>query len=139
MLRKYIYFVRYTNSPLEDLEVGFSCNGGCLVKEFNKAVSCQKNFGVVSTPKYDKYKKLWCYDPEIGLTGFGFDNEVEYEFAMRRMYDIICEESMGLFKSDDYDYHAGLNYEDVFRNGIFLGFINVDMSYEDIVKKYNIK
>jgi hypothetical protein len=139
VLRKTIYFIRHMDHPLEDLERGFSCQAGCWTKNFKDAIEWQEKNGAIAKPKFDKHSKLWCYDPEIGLSSFGFDNEDDFKQAMRRMEGYAYDEKIALFTSDDYDYHAGLDDEDVFRRGTFLGFINFDTKFDEIIDKYKIK
>ena len=87
----------------------------------------------MSEPKYDEYSNRWCADPELGLSSFYFDDEESFKKAMTRMEQYAFDDKIALFTSNDYDIGAGLDGEDVFRNGELIKYINWNTSYYEAI------
>lgn len=125
-----MFFIRNTSAPEADLKRNFSCYE--WRSTYEEAVEYQKRNSALCEPKYDDYSKRWCADPEIGLSSFGFKNENGFTNAMVRMKGYAYDDKIALFLSDDYDLDAGLDSEDVFRDGRFLGYITWDTTFTEL-------
>ena len=120
-----IFFIRDTQSPKEDAERNFSCYAGAWVDLEQEALSRQNERPgqFLQKPKQDPETRKWCYDPELGLSGYAVKDEKEFNEA----YAILGEYGavkVALFISGDYDLGAGADGEDIFRDAKFIKYIS---------------
>jgi hypothetical protein len=71
------FFIRVTKDPQGDLERGFSCQAGCWTDNLEDALEWQEREGALVKPQQDPKTKGWCYDPELGISSFGFNIKKE--------------------------------------------------------------
>jgi hypothetical protein len=116
-----MFFLRQTKHPEEDIIRNFSCH--VWKTSLDEAKDFQKREGALTAPKQDPKTKLWCADPELGLSGFAF-KKVPSKDLMKKMEQYALDVSeIAVFESTDYDLKSGLDSEDVFRNAKFLGWL----------------
>lgn len=141
------FFLRVTKTPELDLKRNFSCHAGYWTDDYEWAINWQKRHGAIDKPKQDPQTKSWCYDPEAGISSFGFNNEEDYKFYSNRIKDYIHgnDDELYVFKSGDYNLGSGLDGEDVFRNGKLVGKIDFEIlggdnyDYSTDYEHYGIK
>ena len=133
---KLLYFFRNTNTPHKDIERNFSGYAGTWVKSEEEALYMQtlNPGGYLSKPKQDPHTKLWCWDPELGLSGFSFYDERTFNIAKLQIKKYITLNEIAVFSSSDYDLDAGADGEDAFRNANFLFYFDIDKSYDEFIK-----
>jgi hypothetical protein len=129
-LKPEMFFIRNTSVPEADLKRNFSCHVWKNTEQ--EAIEYQKVNGALSEPKYDEYSNRWCADPELGLSSFAFNDEKSFKEAMIKMEQYAYDDKIALFTSNDYDLDAGLDSEDVFRNGKFIKYINWNTTFNEI-------
>jgi hypothetical protein len=143
------YFLRQTSDPQKDLDRGFSCQAGCWVDSYEDAVKWQEVNGSLIKPQQDPITKGWCYDPELGLSSYGFNNKDTFDRAIYNISEYVHGSSVNggygvyVFKSKNFNLNAGLDGEDVFRDGELVcqlpyvigdDVIEPGMSFDDITK-----
>jgi hypothetical protein len=129
-----LFFIRNTSSPDADLKRGWSCHEWVDSEEV--ALQYQDKYGALASPCYDEFSGRWCADPELGLSSFAFHDEASYIQAMGKMEEYAGhDDKIALFVSSDYSLEAGLDSEDVFRNGVYLGYITWETSFAEIFDK----
>lgn len=122
-----LFFLRNTTDPERDLGRGFSCH----VDGWRKTP--EHNPSALRKPLQDPDTKLWCVDPELGLSSFACWDEPSFARAMKEIEIYAVEPEIAVFRSMDYDLHAGADGEDVFRDGEFVGFIEWGSSWTDLL------
>ena len=128
-----LYFLRDTSSPNEDLIRNFSCNVNAWLDNEQEAIDYQRIHGGLDTPKQDPKTKLWCADPELGLSSFSFYDETSFNEALKNIEPYInYKNKIAVFVSDEYELGAGLDGEDTFKNGKFLGYIIEPYTWENV-------
>lgn len=130
-----LYFLRATTDPRRDLDRGFACVGDHWFDSFEEALDWQDSQGSMffqSPPREDPHTRKWCGDPELGLSGKAFRNITEFKQVLRK---VTPEGSrLGVFSSTTYDLHTGLDGNDVFRPGEFVGWIRPERAMEDLFR-----
>ena len=124
---RHIYFLRNTMDPERDLERGFSSH----IDGWRKTP--EQNPSAIRKPVQDPHTKLWCVDPELGLSSFACWDESSFEKAMMHIEPYAVEDKIAVFQSINYDLGAGADGEDVFRDGEFLGWIEWGSKWEDLL------
>lgn len=138
-----LFFLRDTKNPEEDVIRNFSCVVGSWVGSKKEAIDIQQNEmggGVLNRPKQDPFTKLWCYDPEVGLSGYAIIDEDKYENDISLFFSIhglTEEDELALFSSGDYDLGSGSDGEDCFRNATYHTRVSVDLSFDEIKEIIN--
>lgn len=128
-----LYFLRDTENPNEDLIRNFSCNTNAWFTDEQDAIDYQIIHGTLDIPKQDPKTKLWCADPELGLSSFSFYDEVSFNKALENIESYVnSTNKIAVFISDEYDLNSGLDGEDTFKNGKFLGYIKEPYTWENV-------
>ncbi|GIV44005.1 MAG: hypothetical protein KatS3mg035_1128 [Bacteroidia bacterium] len=135
-IKQEMYFIRNTSAPEADLKRNFSCHVWKQTEQ--EAIEYQKAHGALTKPKYDEYSNRWCADPELGLSSFAFNDEKSFKEAMVKIEQYAYDDKIALFISNDYDLDAGLDGEDVFRNGRFIKYINWNTTFNEITSAQGI-
>lgn len=131
------YFVRATVDPKTDLRRNFSCVNNAFVDrqdEITDAIGDIYPDGSdhLRPPRQDPVTGGWCWEPEAGLSSFAVQDAVSFQQAMRAVRGYASHlGQVGVFASSDFDLGAGSDGEDVFRDGRFVGWLDLDASYDE--------
>jgi len=125
--KKIMYFMRDTDNPQQDLARGWSCHVNSWMQEQEDAKQWQSKNGALREPLQDPITKLWCADPELGLSAWAFHDQLTFDKALKSVD--LYSGSVAIFQSNDFTLNAGAISEDMFRNGTFLFYINHDCSW----------
>lgn len=137
--KRRIFFVRGTLDPHADLIRNFSCVYNAWVDdedEIEAAISdtYPDDRSHLLPPRQDPNTGEWCWEPEGGLSSFSFSDEETFKEAMRKVTEYARHlGEVAVFSSEDYDLNAGADGEDLFRNGVFVGWLPLDASYSDFL------
>jgi len=129
---EYKIFFRDTENPIADLERGLSCNFAELeyTDDYKEAIELNKKYTTWGIkPFWDNYQKKYCIDPERGLSSYCFEDNIEdFKHNLNSLYGVsgACRDKLAIFKSNDYTLQGGWDDEDLFRNGEFLGWFDVN-------------
>ena len=126
-----LFFLRVTMDPDRDLHRDFSCH----VDDWRKEP--EHNLKKSQKALQDPDTKLWCINPELGLSAFACHDEPSFVKAMKRL-EIYAPERVAVFRSNDYDLNAGHDDEDVFRDGEFIDWIDWDGTWNDLLDLVNV-
>jgi len=137
------YFLRWTNSPEDDIKRNFSGHMQAWFETKERAYAdyqerINKGEYVEREPKYDPISGMWNADPEWGLSGYGFNDEKSYKLALKEIKDIAWHHSdangqrLWVFKSINYIEGNGFDGEDTFRDAIICGEIDVNTEFNDL-------
>ncbi len=135
-----MYFLRDTTDPLRDLERGFSCEVNSWFSHREDAEKCARMNSVGGQFRQDPVTGQWCGSPEVGLSSYAFHDEGSFEVALSRMQDgdYISQDRLAVFQSADYELGSGADGEDCFRNGVFVGWLDLDSewntSWDDVLR-----
>lgn len=130
---KKMFFLRDTEDPEEDLKRNFSCNVNTWFDSEEEAIDYQNKHGALDYPKQDPKTKRWCADPELGLSSFAFHDEISFNRALENITPYIDHTNkIAIFVSNNYNLGAGLDGEDTFINGIFLGYLYEPYNWENV-------
>ena len=105
-----LFFLRNTLDPERDLERGFSCH----IDGWRKTPDDHIPPHALRAPVQDPHTRLWCVDPEPGLSSFACWDEPSFKKAMQDIDIYVVEPRIAVFRSSDYERHAGADGEDVF-------------------------
>lgn len=131
-----IFFLRDTKNPHNDLVRGFSGYHGTWFDSKEEAIDYQIYNPSITPPKQDPITGKWCGSPELGLSSLAFRDENTFNKAIERLINNWgATEKIAVFISDDYDLNAGADGEDVFRNGDFLFYIDINCTYSQFLEK----
>jgi hypothetical protein len=120
-----VFFLRDTADPEDDLRRGWSGSANHWFRSeadalaFRAAVPGGCGMGVLRC----LVSGMWNADPETGLSSYAFGDAGELLRAWRLIAQCCSGEAVALFWSDDYDLGAGMDGEDCFRPGAFLGWV----------------
>lgn len=132
-IKPQLYFLRDTSNPQEDLIRNFSCNVNAWFDTKEEAIAYQNRHGGLDTPKQDPKNKLWCADPELGLSSFSFYDEISFNKALKDIESYAeITNKIAVFISDEYELGVGLDGEDTFKNGKFLGYLKAPYTWENV-------
>ena len=148
--KKIMFFLRWTNSPDDDMKRNFS---GHMQAWFDSEEEAyfdyeeRKNDGyhIESLPKKDPVNGMWNSDPEWGLSGYGFNNEKSYLIAMKEITEIAWHhkeangQDLVVFASSNYSLGEGFDGEDTFKDVINFWYINDGMNYNQVISIINEK
>jgi hypothetical protein len=135
---KKMYFLRDTENPEDDLKRNFSCNVNSWVNSKEEAVEYQSKHGALFDPKQDPKTKKWCADPEFGLSAFSFHDENSFNESLELIENYINHtDKIAVFISNNYHLGSGLDGEDTFIDGTFLGYLYAPYDFKNL--KYLIK
>lgn len=129
-------FLRASVDPEADLRRGFSGVYNSWVdhpSEIEEAVLEAYPDGAahLPPPRRDPVTGWWCWEPEDGISAFGFEDAEGYAGAMARVLPYGAHLGcLALFAADDFSPGAGADGEDLFRDGTFLGWLRPDDPYE---------
>lgn len=135
------YFLRWTNSPQDDVKRNFSGHMQCWVNTEEECWSARKREGnrqYEFDPKKDPVSGMWNYDPEWGISGYLFFDEKTFNESINKINDISwyhnddLNQDLALFKSYELGDINGYDGEELFRNIEFISYIDSDISYNDI-------
>ena len=84
---KELFFIRHTSNPQADLERGFSCEVNSWVQTEEEAIEFQNKNHTITKPKYDSFSKMWCADPELGLSSFSFSDEKSFNYVRKKYFN----------------------------------------------------
>lgn len=118
-----LLFLRNTQSPENDLRRGFSCNVNAWFTSQEDADRYQDQHGALNPPIYDEMSNKWCADPENGLSGYSFKDFVSFEKAYKNFESYNTDDNFAVFSATDYGLGDGLDGEDTFKKGVFVGWI----------------
>jgi hypothetical protein len=133
-------FLRATLDPETDLIRGFSGVYNSWVDhkdQIEEAVleTYPEGGKHLLPPRQDPVTGWWCWEPEAGLSAFGFSNEEEFIHALKKVTPYGEHlDRIAVFSSYDYNVKAGADREDLFRNGHFLGWIPINARFHDVQK-----
>lgn len=138
------YFLRWTDSPSNDVDRNFSGHMGSWVETEEAAFYMRdvkyKNRHFPHKPKYDKNNDLWNYDPEWGVSGYLFKDENSYIDAMKNISEISWYhkeakgQDLALFGAESISKELGHDGEQLFRGLKFIKYIDEETPYEEIKK-----
>ncbi|SOC21568.1 hypothetical protein [Thalassospira xiamenensis] len=135
-------FLRATIAPEDDVIRNFSGVYNAWVSrvsEIAEAISETYPDGAAHLlpPRQDPVTGDWCWEPEAGLSGFGFDDEASFTEAMNKVMPYAQHiGSIAVFHSGDYDSGKGVDGEDLFRDAEYLGQVELDISYAELIEKF---
>jgi hypothetical protein len=131
-------FLRATVDPEADIQRGFSGVHNSWINSLDeKEDAIEEAYpdgcSDLPEPRQDSVTGWWCWQPENGLSAFAFHDSSSYQEAMKRVANygrhLGC---VALFAASDYDARLGADGEDLFRNGQFLGWLDLGADYGDV-------
>ena len=143
------YFLRWTSDPQGDIKRNFS---GHMQAWFNSKEEAYKDYEeeklkgryLPFEPKYDPVEDMWNSDPEWGVSGYLFSDEKTLNEALEKIKDIewhhkeTMNQDLGVFSANEIGPYEGYDGEELFRDISFIGYIDIDDSPQDILKKINL-
>lgn len=84
---------------------------------------------------------MWNSDPEWGVSGYLFSDKDSLKEALSKIKDISwyhqenMNQDLGIFSAKEIGPYEGYDGEELFRDISFIGYIDVDDSPENILKK----
>jgi len=138
------YFLRWTSDPQGDLRRNWS---GHLQAWFNSEEEAFKDYknrvekghqSADNKPKQDPNTGDWNAEPEWGISAYAFNNKKTFEIAKNQIDEIgwFHQEGRGqylvLFKSNNWQSQMGWDGEDLFKDGIIVGYLDKNATFEDV-------
>lgn len=143
LLEEEVLFLRWTTDPLEDIKRNFSGHLQAWFDTEEEALEdIEAQYGENSDikPKYDPINQMWNSDPEWGLSGYGLKDEQGFNLAMESIREISWfhkedrQQDLAVFKSKNFQNGTGFDGEDLFKDAIFIGFLEDTSTYDDFLK-----
>jgi len=144
-LNQPMLFLRWTNSPDDDIRRNFS---GHMQAWYDSEEEAMEDYNerkangeyVESLPKEDSISGMWNADPEWGLSGYGFNDKKSYIKALKNINDIAWhhkdanQQDLVLFQSSNYQLGVGFDGEDTFKDVTNFWYLDTPMNYSSILK-----
>ncbi len=145
------YFLRWTSSPENDVLRNFSGHLQCWVDTEEDAWEARndeienEDREFLHEPREDPVSGLWNYDPEWGISGYCFKDELSFNEAMSNIKEIawhhkdINRQKLCLFIAKEMGDEEGYDGEDLLRNLTFIDYVNDTDSYKQVMTKISNK
>lgn len=127
--RTTMFFLRDTSDPERDLRRGFSCEVNSWFSHEDDAKECAERHSASEGHRQDPETGMWCGSPEPGLSSYAFNDESSFARAMDAIGEYLSQDRVAIFQSSEYDLGAGADGEDCFRNGRFVGWLDLEDGY----------
>lgn len=133
-MRDTVYLIRDTENPEADLARGFSGNVGAWFADKAAADAFAAKNGSLAPPRQCPESKMWCGDPELGLSAFVVtEDTIEDALEKIAVYVEWREEpTLAVFASEDVEIGVGLDGEDCFRDGRLIGRVPYPFNWQDL-------